>query len=161
MCFPRVPQARRLNCSSTSRRSRRPLLASADENKRPRIFLQSAFSPSNKNERMTIDEPTILDGAEIDTQVLRGLVEKAPGCQRCFAMLAEDPTTSATELGAVIQEAWAAEWQPETTKGIGRNVRSWARECGLPTGRRSTAKSVRPGVAGPGQQVLVPDDEAG
>lgn len=87
----------------------------------------------DKDDRMAIDEPAVLDGATIILSALRRVVEKAPGCQRCFAMLADDPATPSAELGKVIQEAWAADWKPETVKGIGRNVRSWARACGLGT----------------------------
>jgi energy-coupling factor transporter ATP-binding protein EcfA2 len=74
---------------------------------------------------------------QIDTKVLRRLVEQQPGCAAALAALEADPELDPAAVGGILRDACRAAWTEHTTVGVGKAMRSWARGCGVATSARA------------------------
>ena len=83
------------------------------------------------------DRSIITDSGDVDDARLRRLVEDQPGCRAALEALDRDPELEPHAVGAILREAYGAGWRDQTTKGVGKAMRSWARRCGVRTQARS------------------------
>lgn len=87
-------------------------------------------------ERLVLRTPDLVKGHEVDASILRRLVESQRGMREALAVLAEEPATTPLTLGRSQGALVGAEWSEEMARTVGKNMRAWARACGVATALR-------------------------
>jgi hypothetical protein len=76
-------------------------------------------------------EPNLVqDGRIVPSELLR-LLRSLPGVSEGLAAIEADPEATASDVGEAVSRALNAEWKTNTTLGVGKHLRAWARESGL------------------------------
>jgi hypothetical protein len=111
--------------------------------------LSSLGIVSAEGSHVTLESVEVIHDGQIDTERLRECVVKMPGCLDAFQLLEANPSSTPGEIGKLLRSAFGATWGTTTTSQIGKNLRSWARFCGLTTKQSRKAESVPSSQASP------------
>jgi predicted transcriptional regulator len=111
--------------------------------------LSSLGIVSADGNQVTLEVTEVVRDGRIDGERLRECVLKMPGCLEAFKLLESNPSATPGEIGALLKAAFGATWGTTTTSQIGKNLRSWARLCGLTTEQSRKGKPSPPSQASP------------
>ncbi len=81
--------------------------------------------------RVRVSAPGLIQDGQIQPEILRSLLARAPGGKAGLQLLAEDPAATPREVGKAIRDSIGARWADESTRSIGNYFRSWAKEAGV------------------------------
>ena len=82
----------------------------------------------------------LFDSSGLQEAKLRELLGAVLGGQEALAMLASNPEADQSEVGAVIQTAYKAEWADTTVSSVGKAFRGWAKAAGVAITRVRTKR---------------------
>lgn len=72
----------------------------------------------------------VVDGTVVPAALMR-LLLAIPGVPQGLAVIEADPRARPEAVGQAVKTAIAADWSANTTAGIGKHLRAWARAAGL------------------------------
>lgn len=85
-----------------------------------------------------VHDGLVADGAVVPA-VLQAIIRTVPGVTAGLDMLDNDPAARAEDIGQAVKAAVRADWTEGTATSIGKHLRAWAREAGIPVRAPDTA----------------------